>query len=80
MSEHYEKHAVEVSNGLFRSARRRRQRPYFGAHRNELAMLIEAAISTAVFEAVEEAADEVAALSERLRHDAEHYDKAASNV
>ena len=42
-------------------------------------MLIEAAISTAVFEALEEAADEVAALSERLRHEAEHYDTAETS-
>jgi hypothetical protein len=80
MSEHYEKHAVEVSNAFFDLLEEDVKDRISESHRNELAMLIEAAISTAVFEAVEEAADEVAALSERLRHDAEHYDEAASNA
>jgi len=46
--------------------------------RAELAMLVEAAISTAVLEQLEHAADEIAALSQRLRSYAEHYDKASA--
>ena len=76
MSEHYEKHAIEVSNAFLELLEDDVRDGISEAHRNELAMLIEAAISTAVFEAVEEAADEVAALSNRLRRDAEHYDDA----
>lgn len=79
MSEHYEKHANEVSAAFFDLLEDDVKTLISEAHRNELSMLIEAAISTAVFEAVEEAADEVAALANRLRHDAEHYDEAAAN-
>lgn len=78
MSEHYEKHAVEVSNAFLDMLEDKVRDGISEAHRNELAMLIEAAISTAVFEAVEDAAEEVAALSNRLRRVAEHYDKADS--
>ena len=74
MSEHYEKHAIEVSNAFLDLLEDPVREGISESHRNELAMLIEAAISTAVFEALEEAADAVAALSNRLRHDAEHYD------
>ena len=80
MSEHYEKHAVEVSTAFLDLLEDEVKERISEAHRNELAMLIEAAISTAVFEAMEEAADAVAALSDRLRHDAEHYDEAASET
>ena len=45
--------------------------------RNELAMLVEAAISTAVLEQLVQAADQVAALSEKLRRHAENYDKSS---
>jgi hypothetical protein len=79
MSEHYEKHAIEVSTAFLELLEEDVRNSISESHRNELAMLIEAAISTAVFEAVEEAADEVAELSRRLRKDAEHYDAAAES-
>jgi hypothetical protein len=78
MSEHYEQHAVEITNAFFEMLEDGVRDGISEAHRNKLAMLIEAAISTAVFEAMEEAADDVAALSDRLRRQAERYDKAAS--
>ena len=78
MSEHYEKHAIEVSNTFLDMLEEKVRDGISEAHRNELAMLIEAAISTAVFETVEGASDEVAALSNRLRRSAEHYDEADS--
>ena len=78
MSEHYEKHAIEVSNAFLERLEDPVRNGISESHRHELAMLIEAAISTAVFEAIEEAADEVAALSNRLRRDAEHYDEGGS--
>ena len=77
MSEHYEQHAVDVSNAFFKMLEDDARDGISEAHRNELAMLIEAAISTAVFEAMEGAADEVAALASRMRREAERYDQAA---
>ena len=75
MSEHYEKHAVEVSNAFFDLLEDDVRAGISDAHRNELAMLVEAAISTAVFEEMERAADQVAALSRQLREHAERYDQ-----
>lgn len=77
MSEHYEKHAVQVTNAFLDLLDQDARSKISEEHRNELAMLIEAAISTAVYDQLEHAADEIAALSKRLRHYAEHYDKAA---
>lgn len=79
MSEHFERHAVEITDAFLELLEKEVRDRISEPHRNELAMLIEAAISTAVFEALEEAADEVAALSERLRHEAEHYDTAETS-
>jgi Holliday junction resolvasome RuvABC endonuclease subunit len=45
------------------------------AQRQQLAMLIEAAISTAVFEQLEHAADQADALAQQIRQHAEKYDK-----
>jgi hypothetical protein len=75
MSEHYEKHAEQVSQAFFELLPTEVQAMISEEHRNELAMLVEAAISTAVFQELEQAADQVAALSKRIRSDAEHYDK-----
>ena len=77
MSQHYENHAEQVTKAfldLLEDAVRSR---ISEALRNELAMLIEAAISTAVYDQLEHAADEIAGLAHRLRHYAEHYDQAA---
>lgn len=76
MSAHYEKHAEEVSKAFFELLDENVRAGVSEAHRNELAMLVEAAISTAVFEQMEKAADRVNELSGELRHFAEHYDKA----
>jgi len=78
MSEHYEKHAEEVTRAFLELLDDEGRNAVSEAHRNELAMLIEAAISTAVFDQLEHAADEVSALSSKLRHYAEHYDKSSA--
>ncbi len=78
MSAHYEKHAEQVASAFLDMLEQGTRAGISDAHRAELAMLIEAAISTAVLEQLEHAADEVAALSERLRRQAEHYDKASA--
>lgn len=76
MSEHYEKHAEQVANAFMNLLDDDVRNRISAEHRNELAMLVEAAISTAVLAQMESAADQVAALSQSLRHSAEHYDKA----
>jgi len=78
MSAHYEKHAEQVANAFMDLLEDRVRAGISEEHRAELAMLVEAAISTAVLEQLEHAADEVAALSHRLRNHAEHYDKASA--
>ena len=77
MSQHYERHAEEVTRAFLDLLEDEVRARISEDHRNELAMLIEAAISTAVYDQLEHAADEIAGLAERLRHYAEHYDKAA---
>lgn len=74
MSKHYEKHAEEVTQAFLDLLDEGARTAITEAHRNELAMLIEAAISTAVLDQLERAADRVARLSEDLRQHAEHYD------
>ena len=75
MSEHYEKHAEQVINGFMDLLDDEVKSCISDADRGELTMLVEAAISTAALQQLEKAADEVAALSNRLRSYAEHYDK-----
>jgi hypothetical protein len=76
MSEHYEKHADEVSSTFIAMLDDDVRARISHEHRKELTMLVEAAISTAVLEQLERAADQVAKLSDQLRKHAEHYDKA----
>jgi hypothetical protein len=76
MSEHYEKHAEQVANSFIEMLDEAVSAQITGEQRNELAMLVEAAISTAVLEQLVQAADQVAALSDGLRRHAENYDKA----
>lgn len=78
MSKHYEKHAEEITSAFLELLGDDLRDQITEEHRNELAMLIEAAISTAVFDQLEHAADEISALSSKLRHYAEHYDKAST--
>jgi hypothetical protein len=77
MSEHYERHAEEVAKAFLDLLDEDTRAGISEEHRNELAMLVEAAISTAVLAQMERAADQVAELSENLRHAAEYYDKTA---
>ena len=75
MSKHYEKHAEQVIDGFMNLLDEEVKSCISEADRGELAMLVEAAISTAALEQLEKAANEIAALSDRLRSYAEHYDK-----
>lgn len=78
MSAHYEKHAEQVADTFMDLLAEGVRTGISDEQRAELAMLVEAAISTAVLEQLEHAADEIAALSQRLRSYAEHYDKASA--
>ena len=78
MSAHYEKHAEQVADAFMDLLAESVRTGISDEQRAELAMLVEAAISTAVLEQLEHAADEIAALSQRLRRHAEHYDKASA--
>jgi hypothetical protein len=78
MSEHYEKHAEQVADAFLDMLDDQVRAGISAEHRAELAMLVEAAISTAVLEQLEHAADEVAALSDRLRRNAERYNRASA--
>ena len=75
MTEHYEKHAEQVASAFMDLLDAGVGAQITEEQRNELAMLVEAAISTAVLEHLGKAADRVEALSESLRRDAEKYDK-----
>lgn len=77
MSEHYEGHAQEIVNAFLEMLDPQVRGGISEAHRNELAMLVEAAISTAVLEQLGHAADQIDALSTRLRSYAERYDRAS---
>lgn len=75
MSEHYERHANDVAQAFLELLHDDVRSSISEEHRNELAMLVEAAISTAVYEQLERAADEVSDLSRNLRSRAEYYDR-----
>ena len=75
MSEHYEKHAEKVIDGFMALLDDQVKSCITAEDRAELTMLVEAAISTAALQQLDRAADEVAALSGRLRRYAEFYDK-----
>ncbi len=75
MSKHYEKHAEQVIDGFMNLLDEKVKSCISEVDRGELTMLVEAAISTAALEQLEKAADDIAALSDRLRSYAEHYDK-----
>ena len=75
MSEHYEKHSEAVSNAFMQLLDEHVREGIGEAQRQQLAMLIEAAISTAVFEQLEHAADQADALGRQIRQHAEKYDK-----
>jgi len=75
MSQHYEKHAEDVVKGFLDLLDAEARACIDQEHLNELSMLIESAISTAVLDQLEVAADEISALSTKVRHRAEHYDQ-----
>jgi hypothetical protein len=75
MSQHYEKHAEQVSNAFIGMLDDGVQADISDEQGAKLTMMVEAAISTAVLEELEHAAGEVAALSQRLRNRAERYEK-----
>ena len=75
MSKHYEKHAQEIVQGFMDMLDEDAKSCISESDLGELAMMVEAAISTAALEQLEKAADDVAALSRSLRKYAEHYDK-----
>ena len=75
MSEHYERHAEQVADAFLDLLQPGVKAGVTAEQRDKLAMMVEAAISTAVLEQLEHAADEIGALSDRLRRYAERYDK-----
>ena len=75
MSKHYEKHARELVSAFLELLDDNAKSCISQSDLGELAMMIEAAISTAALEQLEKAADDVEALSQSLRKYAEHYDK-----
>ena len=75
MSKHYEEHAQQVVDGFLGLLDEQAKSCISESDLGELAMLVEAAISTAALEQLERAADDVEALSKNLRKYAEHYDK-----
>ena len=79
MTEHYEQHANQVADAFIALLDAGVSAQITDEQRNELAMMVEAAISTAVLEHLGQAADQVAALSENLRRNAENYDKVSTS-
>lgn len=75
MSQHYEKHAEAVVQGFLGLLDAGVRDSFAQEHRNELSMMIESAISTAVLEQLEAVADEVSDLSVMIRRRAERYDE-----
>ena len=76
MSEHYDKHAEQVIQTFLNMLGDDARACISDDHLQELAMLVEAAISTAVLEQLGHAADQVGELADRLHRHAENYDKA----
>ena len=72
MSGHYEKHANEVVNAFVNLLDDGAKAALTDEYRNELAMLVEASISTAVFDQVDRAATEVQELATKIRGSTKH--------
>ncbi len=74
MSQQQREHARQVVE-RFRGMLSPSGRQHVGeAHFDELALLVEAAISSAVLEAMESVADRLEALAHEMRNQAEHFD------
>ena len=76
MTEHYAQHAEQVSRAFLELLGDDARAQISDDQLQELAMLVEAAISTAVLEQLGHAADQVGALANQLRRHAENYDQA----
>ncbi len=75
MTERQSEHARRVVE-QFESMLEPEQAAALGAEAlDQLALLVESAINTAVVEALEKAADAVQRLGEQMRFDAEHFDE-----
>jgi hypothetical protein len=74
MSQHYEKHAELVVKGFLNLLDEEARGCLNGEQIDELTMLIESAISTAVLDQLEAIADEISDLSVLIRRRAERYD------
>ncbi len=74
MTEHYERHAERVVAGFKEMLGDELVAAVGDGHFEELAMLIEAAISGSVLAELERASEQVAALAVALRKHAERYD------
>lgn len=75
MTQRQREHAQQVVN-RFRDMLSQSGREHVGEkHFDELSLLIESAISTAILEELEKAADRMDQLAHDLRNFAEHYDK-----
>ena len=75
MSQHYERNAEAVVKGFLDLLDAEARKCISQAQRDELSMMIELAISTAVLEQLEAVADEVADISILIRRRAERYDQ-----
>jgi hypothetical protein len=74
MTQHYEAHAEKVVAGFKQMLGDELAATLGDEHFEELAMMIESAISSSVLSELERAADQVAALAAQLRKHAETYD------
>lgn len=74
MSQHYEKHADAVVKGFLDLLGGEAKGCVGKEHLDELSMMIESAISTAVLSELEAVADEISDMSAQVRKRAERYD------
>jgi len=74
MSQHYEKHADEVVQGFLGLLEQDARDGLDEESLQQLSMMIESAISTAVLSQLEKVADEISGLSKQVRRRAERYD------
>lgn len=75
MSKHYERHVDAVVNAFLELVDDRDHKLISQEHVDELSMLIESAISTAVLEQLEQIAGEVSGLAKAITKRAERYDQ-----
>jgi hypothetical protein len=76
MSKHYAKHAKKVVKGFREILDDNARNTISDEDYDQLAMLVESAISTSVLDAVERVADDLEKTVRKVRKDAERYDNA----